>query len=376
VRNDLARFYTLIEIMDEQVGDLIKMLKDDGLYDNTIIFFFSDNGGSLPWMKREILERGTHVPLIVRLAEGARAGETSDELVSGVDLAPTVLSLAGVPIPKHMQGQAFLGEQKSATPRRYVFAGRDRIDTEYDRVRAVRDARFRYLLNHLPQKPYYQNIHVRLQLPMMLDILRLRTEGKLDAHQAAWFDTKPVEELYDVDEDPWELKNLADAPQHGEKLAELRQALEEWTAQVGDLGAVAEKDMIKQMWNGGSAPPATAVPEVVRDGESVRITCATPGASVGYWIQRPGQPPPELHVVQSWDYAMAMPQFAGVTMRNGDKIRAPRSWQIYDQPVTVKMGQTLHLSAQRIGFTPAVVSYRLTPEGFSKVVAPVAPGRP
>ncbi len=105
VRGDIARMHTNIALMDRQVGELIQILKDDGLYDNTVIFFFADNGGNLPWMKREILERGTHVPLIVRYPGGQHAGTRRDELVSGVDLAPTVLSLAGVSVPGYMQGQ-------------------------------------------------------------------------------------------------------------------------------------------------------------------------------------------------------------------------------------------------------------------------------
>ena len=142
VRHDLNRLFTNIERMDSQVGELIQLLKDDGVYDNTIIFFFSDHGGALPWMKREILERGTHIPFIVRFPGGEHAGTQDNEMINGVDFAPTVLSLAGVKIPAYMQGQAFLGNQKSKTPRKYVFAGRDRMDTEYDRVRMVRIKNF------------------------------------------------------------------------------------------------------------------------------------------------------------------------------------------------------------------------------------------
>ncbi len=107
VRHDMNRLFTNIERMDQQVGELLRMLKEDGLYNNTIIFFFSDHGGALPWMKREILERGTHIPFIIRFPGGKSGGTTNDDLISGVDFAPTVLSLAGVPVPKYMQGQPF-----------------------------------------------------------------------------------------------------------------------------------------------------------------------------------------------------------------------------------------------------------------------------
>src|SRR5206468_8490505 len=123
-----------------------------------------------PWMKREILERGTHIPFIIRLPDAEHAGTVNDGLISGVDFAPTVLSLAGVPIPSYMQGQAFLGTQKAKTPRKYVFAARDRMETEYDRVRMVRDKHYQYLYNFMPEKPYYQNIEYRLSIPMMKDI--------------------------------------------------------------------------------------------------------------------------------------------------------------------------------------------------------------
>ncbi|SFW83462.1 Sulfatase [Chitinophaga sancti] len=105
IRHDIVRLLTNIEIMDQQVGSLINMLKKDGLYDNTIIFFYSDHGGSLPWMKREILERGTHIPFIIRLPHAERAATTNDDLVNAADFAPTVLSLAGVSIPAYMQGK-------------------------------------------------------------------------------------------------------------------------------------------------------------------------------------------------------------------------------------------------------------------------------
>jgi N-sulfoglucosamine sulfohydrolase len=152
VRHDMARMLTNIERMDSQVGELIQQLKEDGLYDNTVIFFYSDHGGTLPWMKREVLERGTHIPLIVRFPGATNAGTVDTGLISAVDFAPAVLSLAGVPIPAYMQGQAFLGPQKTKTPRQYVFAARDRMDTEYDRVRMVRDKQFRYLYNYMPGK--------------------------------------------------------------------------------------------------------------------------------------------------------------------------------------------------------------------------------
>ncbi|WP_020423796.1 sulfatase [Cupriavidus sp. WS] len=359
VRGDIARMYTNIALMDRQVGELVRMLKDDGVYDDTAIFFLADNGGSLPWMKREVLERGTRVPLIVRLPGGRRAGTRSDALVSGVDLAPTVLSLAGVPVPGYMQGQAFLGGPPAQAPRKYVFAARDRMDTEYDRVRMVRDARYRYLRNYMPDKPYYQNLRFRLMLPMMQDILRQRDAGTLSAAQAAWFGPKPAEELYDAEQDPWEQRNLAGDPRYQDKLAELRQALDAWTMQYGDLGGVPERDMLARMWHGASEPPATATPEVIAVADGVRIACGTDGASIGYWIERAAAPPPAAHIVQSWDYErLAGELFGGNFARLGDKRPAAPAWTVYGgEVIPLAPGEILHVNAMRIGYRAARVDY-------------------
>jgi arylsulfatase A-like enzyme len=364
VRTDIARLYTNIEIMDRQVGELIDQLKRDGLYDKTIIFFFSDNGGNLPWMKREITERGTHIPFIVRFPGGRNGGKINDDLISGVDFAPTVLSLAGVPIPSYMQGQAFLGQQAAKTPRRYVFGARDRMDTEYDRVRMVRDKQFRYLFNYMPEKPYYQDLAYRKKaIPMMNEILALRDKGELPPIPASWFKTKPFEELYDVERDPWESNNLAGDPRYQDKLLELRAALQEWTSQYGDLGGLPEREMVRRMWNGGDHPPATAAPEIVPVKGGVRLTCATPGASVGYWIERTAQPArPESHIVHSWDYSILYGDILSIPgvkfPKNGDHQPTPPTWTVYDgEVIALHQGDVLHINAQRIGYEAAVIDY-------------------
>jgi arylsulfatase A-like enzyme len=354
VRHDIARNLTNIERMDSEVGELLQMLKDDGLYDNTIIFFYSDHGGALPWMKREILERGTHIPFVIRFPGAANSGTVNDDLISAVDFAPTVLSLAGVPIPSYMQGQAFLGSQKAKAPRKYVFAARDRMDTEYDRVRMTRDKHYRYLYNYMPEKPYYQNIEYRLSIPMMRDILKLRDQGKLDSVQMSWFKTKPVEELYAVDKDPYELNNLTRDANYKDKLVELRTAFQNWTKKVGDMASVPEKEMIKQMWNGKDEPPVTATPEVIKTKGGVKLSCATKGASIGYRILKAGvSPTPEQHTVQSWDFGFAFGR------KNGGNQPASPVWRVYGgEVIPLESTDTLMVNAMRIGFRPAVVQYK------------------
>jgi N-sulfoglucosamine sulfohydrolase len=353
VRHDMARLFSNIERMDAQVGELIQMLKDDHLYDNTYIFFYSDHGGALPWMKREVLERGIHIPLIVCFPHAKNAGTVNDEMISSVDFAPSVLSLAGVKIPSYMQGVAFLGLQKSTSPRRYIYAGRDRMDTEYDRVRAIRDKRYEYLHNYEPGKPYYQHIEYRLSIPMMKEILQLRDENKLDSFQMAWFKTKPPEELYDIENDPNELHNLASDPNYQDKLAELRKAFNEWIKKVGDMGSVPENKMITTWWNGKSEPPLTDTPGVIKISNGVRIMCNTRGASIGYRIVKPVQKDKEMHTIRSWDFGTLFN-----SKLNGQRVAAQPVWQTYKgETIHLEPTDTLKVNALRIGYRVATLDY-------------------
>jgi hypothetical protein len=355
VRQGIARFFTNIEMMDKQVGELISMLKADGLYDNTIIFFYSDHGGALPGMKRELLERGTHIPFIIRFPGAINKGTTNDALISAVDFAPTILSLAGIKIPAHLQGKAFLGTQKATTPRQYVFAARDRMDSEYDRVRMVRDKRYRYLYTYMPEKPFYQNIEYRLAVPMMKEILKLKEDEKLDCIQLSWFKTKPVEELFDVEADPNEARNLAADAKSKTKLQELRAAFQNWTKRVGDMGGIPEKEMIKQMWNGKDEPPATATPTITTTVTGVKLSCATKGASIGYRLVKESEKETtQLHTVTSWDGSIVM----SAKVKNGQQLPAPPVWQVYDgEVIKLNEGDTLQVNAMRIGYKPAIIEY-------------------
>lgn len=325
VRHDIARNLTNIVRMDQQVGEIISELKRDGLYDNTIIFFYSDHGDGLPFVKREVLVRGLHIPLIVRFPGNKNAGSVNNALISAVDFAPSVLSLAGIPVPAYMQGQACLGSQKSKKIRKYIFAARDRMDTEVDRVRAVFDSRFEYLKNFMPQKPYYQDIKYRLQIPMMRRMISMKDSGLLNEIQMRWFSaSKPLEELYDTKSDPYQFHNLAKNPTYKKELAQLKNVLENWMKQVGDKNAIPEKTLIKEMWNGKDAPPVTAPPVITKMEKGVTISCPTKGASIGFKINKKGE-----------------------TM-------LPASWNIYSSGVIdLKPGDKLIVQAQRIGYEPS-----------------------
>jgi N-sulfoglucosamine sulfohydrolase len=316
-RHVIARFLSNVMEMDRQAGEIIQQLKDDGLYDNTIIFFYSDHGDGLPYVKRELHHRGLRIPLIVK-APFLKKGTTDDQLISGVDLAPSLLSLAGVPIPKHMHGQAFIGEQKAQKPHNYIYAARDRMDSRYDRVRSVSDGRFNYLRYYMPELPFYQDITYRLSNPLMPHILKLKNEGKLNAQQMLWFrPTKPQEELFDTQTDPFEMNNLANNPQYAAKLKELKTAHENWMQQYKDWGAMAEMDMVKQWWNGQDTPPKTAEPSISFEEHKVKITSNTEGVSIGYR--------------KSWK----------------------DSWTVYQAPFECQKGDSLYVVAHRIGYVKA-----------------------
>lgn len=323
VRQDLARHYSNIVDLDSLVGIVLAQLEEDKLLENTFVFFWSDHGDGLPFFKRELYDRGLHIPLVVRFPGRVHAGERNRDLISAIDLAPTVLSLAGIPPPAYMQGKAFLGKYKSKTPNAYVFAARDRMDTEYDRVRAVRDQRFKYIRNFQPHLPRYQNIAFRLQQDMMREMLACRESGELDSIQAQLFaNTKSPEELYDLESDPFELVNLANHTMYQADLIRLRNVLDDWLITSRDKGGIPEKELIRQMWGGNEQPPRTVSVRFSRQkGNLVALSTETEGASIAYRISNP----------QKVD---------GV-------------WKVYTEPVFLKKGETLHALAHRIGYEPS-----------------------
>jgi N-sulfoglucosamine sulfohydrolase len=245
VRRDLANYYDLCTAVDYQAGEVLRRLEDTGLATNSIVIFFGDHGRGLPRSKRWVYDSGTRVPVIV-WAPGRFKPEVREDLVSFIDFPATVLALAGVDVPKSYDGQVFLGG-KRATDRKYVYAARDRMDETFDRIRSVRDARFRYVRNFNPELPYAQRISYMEEMPTMQVWRKWNEEGKLTGAQKLFFAaTKPKEELYDTEADPYEVKNLADAPEHRAKMAELRGELDRWMQTTGDLGAVPEAELVKR----------------------------------------------------------------------------------------------------------------------------------
>jgi N-sulfoglucosamine sulfohydrolase len=222
------------------------------------VFFFPDHGLGIPRYKRTLYDTGIHVPLLVRfppkyqaLASVPAAGRT-DQLVSFVDLPPTVLNLAGVPVPSYMQGQVFLGRGLPA-PREYIFATHSRVDEAYDMSRCVRDKRYKYIRNFMPHLPYVQPSDYCDQAEIMQELRRVAREGRLAGiEKLFWQPTKPVEELYDTQTDPNEVKNLAGSPAHEPILSRMRKRLLDWMVETRDTELLPEAEM--HIRSAGSTP--------------------------------------------------------------------------------------------------------------------------
>lgn len=335
VRQDWARYYDLITLMDRQVRQVLDELEQDGLAEDTIVWFWADHGRGLPRAKRWIYDSGLRVPLIIRVPprwrklampdhpEAVAAGTVNDDLIAFVDFAPTMLSLAGVDIPSHMQGRAFLGRRR-AKPREYIFAARDRMDEAYDLIRAVRDKRFKYIRNYMWYVTRGQDIRYMNEMPTMQEMRRLHAEGKLEGPQNQYFEpTKPIEELYDVVADPHEVRNLAGDPAYAEALARLRKVHEEWYRDTQDVGLIPEPIFDELKWPNGQYEK-TAPPVVVKQtgdgttGATVTLACATEGASIAYRI--------------------------------GGDPEDKTGWLLYARSISLKAGEVLYAQACRIGF--------------------------
>jgi len=249
-RQDWAQYYDKMTEMDGRAGQILAELEQDGLQEDTIIFYFGDHGPGMPRNKRWPFNCGLRVPMIVHIPEKFRklapsdyrpAGR-SDRLVAFVDLAPTVLGLAGIKPADYMQGHAFMGEFNS--PKQpYLYGFRGRMDERYDLVRSVRDERFVYIRNFMPYKIYGQYIDYLFQTPTTRVWKELYDQGKLNAVQRAFWETKAPEELYDLEQDPDEVQNLADLPAYRHALERFRRAQRELALRIRDVGFLPEDEI-------------------------------------------------------------------------------------------------------------------------------------
>ncbi len=239
-REEIANHYNQILKLDEILGDIIAKLKSDNLYENTVIFFFTDHGMRLPRHKQFLYEGGIRVPLIVS-GPGIPVNQVRNDLVSGIDISASTISLAGIKIPDHMQGMNFFAEDFK---RDYVIAARDRCDYTIDRIRTVVTERYKYIRNFMTDRPYLQ--------PQFRDgsdyIELLRTmnnDGVLNEVQSQFAgDVRPAEEFYDLLEDPHEINNLVHSVkrEHVIELAKHRDILYKWIIETDDKGRFPETD--------------------------------------------------------------------------------------------------------------------------------------
>ncbi|MBN2481308.1 MAG: sulfatase-like hydrolase/transferase, partial [Bacteroidales bacterium] len=255
MRHDWAQYYDKIEDMDAEAGALLRELDSLGLAENTIVFYYGDHGGVLARSKRFVYETGTQVPFIIRIPQkykylfpGKKPGNKIDRIVNFVDLTPTLLSIAGIPIPEYLQGNAFLGQQKTEDPQ-YTVMTRQRMDERYEMVRAVRDEKYRYIRNYMPFRITMQHLDYLFNAPSAQSWEDAFKQGLTNEVQSRFFQEKPVEELYDAENDYWELNNLAGDPAYAGVLERMRNALDDWRLEVRDAGVIPETEYIELAGN-------------------------------------------------------------------------------------------------------------------------------
>ena len=311
---DWAAQYNNLKFADGIVGKILDSLEKQGLLNNTIIILSGDHGNGLPRSKRSLYNSGVKVPLLVRFPDKSWAGTTNNELVYLMDLCPTILSFYNIPTPAYMHGRDILGKYKPAESRKYICFSADRFDETTDLLRAVSDGRYKYIRNFQPQKQQFLNLSYRKSQEGVKEMYLLDSLGKLNPIQAAVMrKSKPVEELFDTQQDPFELQNLAAKPEVQAKLIELRAALENWIRETKDLGFTPELDIAHKFWP-DLKQPVTEKPEIKKVENKISLACTTIGATIGY------------------------------------KIKGADQWKIYTQPFEIKNGETIYIVAHRLGW--------------------------
>lgn len=324
VRADIARHYNNIAAMDRQVGEILAALEADGLADSTIVIWTTDHGDGLPRGKRDLFDSGIRVPMIIRWPEayrpeGVTAGSVDERLVSFIDLAPTLLRLAGVDRPVYLQGRDFiLGE-----PRHYIYAARDRVDEVNDRQRAVRDERFKYIRSWHPDQPGGHHLAFRDNMDMMIELWELLEAGELNQAQRQWFEAPGEERLFDLRNDPHELINLAGDARYQVELGRLRGALATWRSRIDDSGEESEAQLIARFQPSGTIP-LTETPELEFYDGRMRISSDTNGASIAYRTE-------------------------------GTR------WQLYNQPIVIRSGTVVQAKAIRYGWEESDIVEGIAP---------------
>jgi N-sulfoglucosamine sulfohydrolase len=321
VRADLARHYDNIAYMDAEVGAILAQLEADGLADSTIVIWTTDHGDGLPRAKRELYDSGLKVPMIIRWPEQYRPadlepGTIDRRLISFIDFGPTILRLAGVAVPDYQQGQDFA--DTAIVPRQYIFASRDRIDEVSDRQRAIRDQRFKYIRSWQPEQEQGHPLAFRDNIDMVREMRAMYLAGQLNAVQSLWFQAPGEEQLYDLQDDPFEIYNLADNPAYEADKIRLRTALDQRLAEVGDWSDESESAMVLRFELDGERRITPAPAAAVSDGLLILEATAV-GSSLGY------------------------------RLNEGD-------WKLYSYPVAIGAAEKIEAKAVRYGWEESEVT--------------------
>jgi len=240
ILDDWAATLDAVRMTDRQVGEIVDQLRAEGILDQTVIFFITDHGVSHARGKQFLYDEGTHIPFVVS-GPGLPKGQRRKDLIEHIDLAAMSLTLAGIPLPESMQGRNALNP--GYQPRETTFSARDRADETVDHIRSVRTERWKYIRNFLPQRPYLQPNAYKDHKPCLIALRAAEAAGQLDEVQRLLFArTRPPEELYDLEADPWEVHNLAADPAHSRTLQELRAKLDRWMDQTNDQGRTPEPE--------------------------------------------------------------------------------------------------------------------------------------
>ena len=326
VRQDWAQYFDKINEMDGNLGRILDQLEEDGLADDTIIFYYGDHGSGLPRHKRWLYQGGLEVAMIVVIPEKFQhlapedyePGGVSDRPVAFVDLAPTLLSLIGIEPPEHMEGRAFLGEHIAPAPE-FTFGHRERMDERYDLSRSVFDGRFKYIRNYRPDKAQGQFLAYMFQTPTTQVWHRLWQEGELTPEQAAFFEPKPVEELYDTETDPDEVVNLAESDDaaHREALERLRAAHRQWVLDTRDPGLLPESEMLRRAGD-------DSVVEMKLDPERYDVPSVLRAADLASDLRRDDDETRAtlLRLLSSTDSAVRYWGVVGLLLRGEEAVRA------------------------------------------------------
>jgi arylsulfatase A-like enzyme len=238
VLEDWAATLDAVRLVDLQVGEILERLKQEGILEQTVIFFITDHGVSHGRGKQFLYDEGTRIPCIIR-GPGIPVGKRRADLIEHIDLAAMSLALARITQPTWMQAQNPLSP--TYQPRQYTFSARDRADETVDRMRSVRSHDWKYIRNYFPQRPYLQPNHYKDNKPCLQALREAKAEGKLNEIQQLIFaESRAPEELYDLKNDPWETRNLAAEPARVAELNVMRSQLEQWMRQTDDLGRVPE----------------------------------------------------------------------------------------------------------------------------------------